>query len=42
MSLLGTGRTLLDRVTAGEASVPFITVNGSEFLEMLVGVGQRG
>lgn len=42
VSLLGTGRALLDRVTAGEASVPFITVNGSEFLEMLVGVDQRG
>ncbi|XP_023560965.1 AFG3-like protein 1 isoform X2 [Octodon degus] len=35
----GTGKTLLARATAGEASVPFITVNGSEFLEMFVGVG---
>ncbi|XP_045843138.1 ATP-dependent zinc metalloprotease FtsH-like isoform X3 [Meles meles] len=42
VSLLGTGRRLLARVTAGEASVPFITTNGSEFLEMLVGVGQQG
>ncbi|XP_040092401.1 AFG3-like protein 1 [Oryx dammah] len=35
----GTGKTLLTKATAGEASVPFITVNGSEFLEMFVGVG---
>ncbi|MBV96238.1 AFG3-like protein 1, partial [Eschrichtius robustus] len=35
----GTGKTILARATAGEASVPFITVNGSEFLEMFVGVG---
>ncbi|KAB0405031.1 hypothetical protein E2I00_013564, partial [Balaenoptera physalus] len=35
----GTGETILAKATAGEASVPFITVNGSEFLEMFVGVG---
>ncbi|KAG9356055.1 hypothetical protein JZ751_000899 [Albula glossodonta] len=34
----GTGKTLLAKATAGEANVPFITVNGSEFLEMFVGV----
>ncbi|XP_058717666.1 AFG3-like protein 2 [Poecile atricapillus] len=35
----GTGKTLLAKATAGEANVPFITVNGSELLEMFVGVG---
>lgn len=30
---------MLAKATAGEANVPFITVSGSEFLEMFVGVG---
>ena len=35
----GTGKTLLARAVAGEANVPFYTVNGSEFIQMFVGVG---
>ncbi len=35
----GTGKTLLSRAVAGEASVPFFSINGSEFVEMFVGVG---
>ena len=35
----GTGKTLLARATAGEAAVPFFAVNGSEFIQMFVGVG---
>ena len=35
----GTGKTLLARATAGEAGVPFISVTGSDFMEMFVGVG---
>ncbi len=35
----GTGKTLLARAIAGEAGVPFFSINGSEFVEMFVGVG---
>ncbi|MBD0696040.1 ATP-dependent zinc metalloprotease FtsH [Streptomyces sp. CBMA123] len=35
----GTGKTLLARAVAGEASVPFLSVTGSGFVEMFVGVG---
>ncbi|MFG0264591.1 MAG: ATP-dependent zinc metalloprotease FtsH [Rhodopirellula sp. JB055] len=35
----GTGKTLLARAVAGEADVPFFSVNGSEFIQMFVGVG---
>jgi len=35
----GTGKTLLARAIAGEAKVPFISINGSEFVELFVGVG---
>ncbi|CAH3026714.1 unnamed protein product [Porites evermanni] len=35
----GTGKTLLAKAVAGEAQVPFLSISGSEFLEMFVGVG---
>jgi cell division protease FtsH len=35
----GTGKTLLARAVAGEASVPFLDISASEFVEMFVGVG---
>ncbi len=35
----GTGKTLLAKAVAGEAEVPFFSVNGSSFIEMFVGVG---
>ncbi len=35
----GTGKTLLARAIAGEADVPFLSISGSDFVEMFVGVG---
>jgi cell division protease FtsH len=35
----GTGKTMLARAVAGEAGVPFLSVSGSDFMEMFVGVG---
>jgi len=35
----GTGKTLLARAVAGEAGVPFFSINGSEFIQLFVGVG---
>ncbi|KAE8768749.1 Cell division protease ftsH-like protein, mitochondrial [Hordeum vulgare] len=35
----GTGKTLLAKATAGESGVPFLSISGSDFLEMFVGVG---
>jgi len=37
----GTGKTLLAKATAGEAGVPFISISGSEFVEMFVGLGAK-
>jgi cell division protease FtsH len=39
VGLSGVGKTLLARAVAGEAGVPFFSMAGSEFMEMLVGVG---
>ncbi|KAJ6799112.1 ATP-dependent zinc metalloprotease FTSH 8, mitochondrial-like [Iris pallida] len=35
----GTGKTLLAKATAGESGVPFLSISGSDFIEMFVGVG---
>ena len=35
----GTGKTLLAKAIAGEAGTPFLKVSGSQFVELLVGVG---
>ena len=37
----GTGKTSLAKAVAGEAGVPFLTMNGSDFVEMYVGVGPK-
>ncbi len=37
----GTGKTLMARAVAGEAVVPFYSITGSDFMEMLVGVGAK-
>ena len=39
VGLPGTGKTLLARAIAGEAEVPFLSISGSDFVEMFVGVG---
>jgi len=39
MGAPGTGKTLLAKAVAGEAGVPFFSINGSEFIQMFVGVG---
>jgi cell division protease FtsH len=39
MGIPGTGKTLLARGVAGEAGVPFLSISGSDFVEMFVGVG---
>ena len=39
MGAPGTGKTLLAKAVAGEASVPFLSISGSDFVEMFVGVG---
>jgi cell division protease FtsH len=38
----GTGKTLLARAVAGEAEVPFLSITGSDFMEVFVGVGASG
>ena len=35
----GTGKTLIAKAIAGEANVPFISMSGSEFIEMFAGLG---
>ena len=38
-AIAGTGKTLLGKAVAGEAGVPFVSISGSEFVELYVGVG---
>ena len=38
-TIAGTGKTLLGKAVAGEAGVPFVSISGSEFVELYVGVG---
>ncbi len=35
----GTGKTLLAKAAAGEANVPFLSISGSDFMEVFVGIG---
>lgn len=35
----GTGKTLIAKAVAGEAGVPFLSISGSDFVQMFVGVG---
>ena len=37
----GTGKTLLAKAAAGEANVPFISMSGSDFVELFVGMGAK-
>ena len=37
----GTGKTLLVKAAAGEANVPFISMSGSDFVELFVGMGAK-
>lgn len=40
-NISGTGKTMLAKATAAEANVPFLSVSGSDFVELYVGVGAR-
>lgn len=37
----GTGKTLLAKAAAGEANVPFLSISGSDFVELFVGMGAK-